>query len=102
MNITEVRVRKVQREGKLKAFVSVTFDDLFVVHDLKVIEGNKGIFVAMPSKKIPNGEYRDIAHPIKQEARDMIQQRVLDEYERVMADDYVETVPEDELSISEL
>lgn len=97
MNITEVRVRKVQREGKLKAFVSVTFDDLFVIHDLKVIEGNKGIFVAMPSKKIPNGEYRDIAHPIKQEARDMIQQRVLSEYNKAIEEGTAEVMSEEEM-----
>ena len=86
MEITEIRVKPVQREGKLKAFVSVTFDDMFVVHDIKVIEGEKGKFVAMPSKKVPTGEYKDIAHPINQEARDMIQRKVLEEYEKTMAE----------------
>jgi stage V sporulation protein G len=86
MEITEIRVKPVQRDGKLKAFVSVTFDNMFVVHDIKVIEGEKGKFVAMPSKKVPTGEYKDIAHPINQEARDMIQQKVLEAYEKHQAE----------------
>ena len=64
MNITDVRVRKVAKEGKMKAVVSITIDDEFVVHDIKVIEGEKGLFIAMPSRKATDGEYRDIAHPI--------------------------------------
>ena len=64
MEITDIRVRKIAKEGKMKAIVSITFDDEFVVHDIKVIEGEKGLFIAMPSKKASDGEYRDIAHPI--------------------------------------
>ena len=69
MQITDVRVRKVAKEGKLKAVVSITMDDSFVVHDIKVIEGDMGPFIAMPSKKTLDGEYRDIAHPINSETR---------------------------------
>ena len=72
MQITDVRVRKVAKEGKLKAVVSITMDDEFVVHDIKVIEGEKGVFIAMPSKKALDGEYRDIAHPINSETRERI------------------------------
>ncbi len=81
MQITDVRVRKVAKEGKLKAVVSITMDDEFVVHDIKVIEGEKGLFIAMPSKKTLNGEYRDIAHPINPETRDRIQKIILESYE---------------------
>ena len=70
MNITDVRVRKIAKEGKMKAVVSITLDNVFVVHDIKVIEGEKGMFIAMPSKKASDGEYRDIAHPINSETRD--------------------------------
>ena len=80
MQITDIRVRKVSSDSKMKAIVSVTFDGEFVVHDIKVIEGEKGLFIAMPSRKIVNGEFKDIAHPINSEARDKIQQAVLDEY----------------------
>ena len=73
MNITDVRVRKVAKEGKMKAVVSITIDDEFVVHDIKVIEGEKGLFIAMPSRKATDGEYRDIAHPINSATRDRIQ-----------------------------
>lgn len=66
MTITDVRVRKIAKEGKMKAIVSITVDDEFVVHDIKVIEGDKGLFIAMPSKRSADGEYRDIAHPISQ------------------------------------
>lgn len=68
MNITDVRVRKIAKEGKMKAVVSITLDNVFVVHDIKVIEGEKGMFIAMPSKKASDGEYRDIAHPINSAA----------------------------------
>lgn len=71
MNITDVRVRKVAKEGKMKAVVSITIDDEFVVHDIKVIEGEKGLFIAMPSRKATDGEYRDIAHPINSATRNM-------------------------------
>ena len=75
MNITDVRVRKVAKEGKMKAVVSITIDDEFVVHDIKVIEGEKGLFIAMPSKKAMDGEYRDIAHPINSGTREKSSQR---------------------------
>ena len=84
MNITDVRVRKVAKEGKMKAVVSITIDDEFVVHDIKVIEGEKGLFIAMPSRKAADGEYRDIAHPINSTTRDRIQTLVLDKYQAVM------------------
>ncbi|WP_395028433.1 septation regulator SpoVG [Robinsoniella sp.] len=85
MNITDVRVRKVEKEGKMKAVVSITIDDEFVVHDIKVIEGEKGLFIAMPSRKASDGEYRDIAHPINSQTRDRIQGIILDQYEAVVA-----------------
>ena len=81
MQITDVRVRKIEKEGKMKAIVSITIDNEFVVHDIKVIEGEKGLFIAMPSRKAADGEYRDIAHPINSETRDMIQTIILDKYE---------------------
>ena len=84
-NITDVRVRKVAKEGKMKAVVSITIDDEFVVHDIKVIEGEKGLFIAMPSRKATDGEYRDIAHPINSATRDRIQRIILDKYDEVMA-----------------
>ena len=85
MNITDVRVRKVAKEGKMKAVVSITIDDEFVDHDIKVIEGEKGLFIAMPSRKATDGEYRDIAHPINSATRDRIQRIILDKYDEVMA-----------------
>lgn len=84
MQITDVRVRKVAKEGKMKAVVSITIDDEFVVHDIKVIEGEKGLFIAMPSRKASDGEYRDIAHPINSETREAIQKIILDKYEAVL------------------
>lgn len=86
MRITDVRVRKITKEGKMKAIVSITIDDEFVVHDIKVIEGEKGYFIAMPSKKSVDGEYRDIAHPINSETRDSIQKIILDSYEKALED----------------
>ncbi len=83
MKITDVRVRKITKEGKMKAIVSITMDDEFVVHDIKVIEGEKGLFVAMPSKRAADGEYRDIAHPINSETREEIQRIILEEYAKV-------------------
>ena len=80
MNVTDVRVRKIIPDGKMKAIVSITLDDMFVVHNVKVVEGRNGLFVAMPSIKTPDGEYRDIAHPINSEAREAIQNAVLDAY----------------------
>ena len=84
MNITDVLVRKVAKEGKMKAVVSITIDDEFVVHDIKVIEGEKGLFIAMPSRKATDGEYRDIAHPINSGTRDRIQTIILEKYQEVM------------------
>lgn len=84
MKITDVRVRKVAKEGKMKAVVSITLDDIFVVHDIKVIEGDKGLFIAMPSRKSADGEYRDIAHPINSETRDWIQKTILEGYEKAL------------------
>ncbi len=80
MEVTDVRIRKVLDEGKMKAIVSVTLDDAFVVHDIKVVEGQNGLFVAMPSRRTPNGEFRDIAHPINASARARIQDAVLEAY----------------------
>ena len=87
MNITDVRVRKISKEGKMKAVVSVTIDDEFVVHDIKVIEGDKGLFIAMPSRRAGDGEYRAIAHPINSETREMIQNIILEKYETVLEED---------------
>ncbi len=84
MKITNVRVRKITKEGKMKAVVSVTLDDEFVVHDIKVIEGEKGLFIAMPSKKSTDGEYRDIAHPINSSTREKWQQEILDAYDKAL------------------
>ena len=87
MQITDVRVRKVAKEGKLKAVVSITIDDEFVVHDIKVIEGEKGMFIAMPSKKAMDGEYRYIAHPINSNTRERIQSTILEKYEQALAEE---------------
>ena len=87
MKITDVRVRKVLKQGKMKAVVSITFDNEFVVHDIKVIEGEKGLFIAMPSKKSADGEYRDIAHPINSDTRQQIQTMILDAYEKAAGED---------------
>lgn len=84
MQITDVRVRKITKEGKMKAIVSITLDDEFVVHDIKVIEGEKGLFIAMPSKKATDGEYRDIAHPINSGTRESIQRIILEKYEKAL------------------
>ena len=86
MNITDVRVRKVAKEGKMKAVVSITIDEEFVVHDIKVIEGEKGLFIAMPSRKATDGEYRDIAHPINSSTRDKIQTIILEKYQEAVAE----------------
>lgn len=87
MDITDVRIRKVNKDGKMKAIVSVTFDDEFVVHDIKVIEGDKGFFIAMPSRKTGDGEFRDIAHPITSETRNKIQAAILESYEEIIAEE---------------
>ena len=81
MQITDVRIRSVEKEGKMKAVVSITIDDEFVVHDIKIIEGEKGMFIAMPSRKAADGEYRDIAHPINTATRERLQSMILSKYQ---------------------
>jgi stage V sporulation protein G len=83
MEITDVRLRRVNTEGRMRAIASITIDNEFVVHDIRVIDGNNGMFVAMPSKRTPDGEFRDIAHPISSTTREKIQQAVLAEYDAV-------------------
>ena len=80
MHITDIRIRKTERDGKLKAVASVTIDEEFVVHDIKIIDGEKGMFIAMPSRKTTDGEYKDIAHPIKSSTREEMQRLILDKY----------------------
>ena len=80
MQITDVRIRKIEKEGKMKAVVSITSDEEFVIHDIKIIEGEKGMFIAMPSRKTAEGEYKDIAHPIKSSTRELIQNLILQKY----------------------
>ena len=87
MQITDVRVRRIAKEAKLIAVVSITIDEEFVVHDIKVIEGEKGLFIAMPSKKALDGEYRDIAHPINSGTRDRIQRIILEKYEEALEEE---------------
>ena len=84
MQITDVRIRRVEKEGKMKAVVSVTFDDAFVVHDIKVIEGQDKLFTAMPSRKTPDNEFKDIAHPINSEMRELLEKSILDKYNEVV------------------
>ena len=85
MQITDVRIRRVEKEGKMKAVVSITIDEEFVVHDIKIIEGEKGLIIAMPSRKAADGEYRDIAHPINSGTRERIQKLILEKYEETLA-----------------
>ena len=85
MQITDERIRRVEKEGKMKAVVSITIDEEFVVHDIKIIEGEKGLFIAMPSRKAADGEYRDIAHPINSGTRERIQKLILEKYEETLA-----------------
>ncbi|CDZ74981.1 Stage V sporulation protein G [Peptoniphilus sp. ING2-D1G] len=87
MNITDVRIRKLPDEGKMKAIVSVTFDDQIVIHDIKIIEGAESLFIAMPSRKLPNGEFRDIAHPINSEARKMVEDAVFAKYDEILKEE---------------
>ena len=87
MKITDVRIRKIAKEGKMKAIVSITLDDEFVVHDIKVIEGEKGLFIAMPSRKTTTGEYKDIAHPINSQTREQIQEMILREYQQALTEE---------------
>ncbi|MBS6610086.1 MULTISPECIES: septation regulator SpoVG [Peptoniphilus] len=101
MNITDVRLRKLPTEGKLKAIVSVTFNDEFVLHDIKIIEGNESLFLAMPSRRLSNGEYRDIAHPINSEARKELEDAIFKEYYEVKEkldseeEKFEESIPEE-------
>lgn len=83
MQITDIRVRKINSEGRMKAIVSVTFDDSFVIHDIKVIEGQDKLFIAMPSRKTPEGEFKDIAHPINAETRESLHSSILAKYQEV-------------------
>jgi stage V sporulation protein G len=85
MNITDIRIRKIEKEGKMKAVVSITIDDVFAVHDIKVIEGEKGLFIAMPSRRNAEGEYRDVAHPINSETRQHLQELIMNKYEQMLA-----------------
>ena len=84
MQITDVRVRRIEKEGKMKAVVSITIDEEFVVHDIKIIEGEKGLFIAMPSRRAADGEYRDIAHPINSDTRERIQRLILERYQETI------------------
>lgn len=95
MNITDVRIRKIATEGKMKAIVSITFEEEFVIHDIKVIEGQNGLFIAMPSRKTPDGEFKDIAHPINSATREKIQKAILDEYEKVRSSEIQEVSTEE-------
>ena len=87
MEITDIRLKKVTKEGRMKAIVSITLDNEFAVHDIKVIEGEKGLFIAMPSRKAADGDYRDIAHPINQTTRERIQSLILAEYDKALLED---------------
>ncbi|RRD93798.1 septation protein SpoVG [Clostridiales bacterium COT073_COT-073] len=84
MEVTDVRIRKIDKDGKMKAIVSITFDNAFVVHDIKVIEGKKGLFIAMPSRKSLDNEFKDIAHPINPEMRNLLQDLVLEKYQETL------------------
>ncbi len=90
MQVTDVRVRKIAKVGKMKAVVSITLDDVFVVHDIKVIEGAKGLFIEMPSRRAADGEYRDITHPINSETRAWLQDLILDAYEKALVEGFEE------------
>ena len=92
MTITDVRIRKIASDGKIKTIVSVTFDNEFVVHDIKVIEGQNGLFIAMPSRKTPDGEFKDIAHPINTDTREKIQNSILEAYEKAKLEEDSEEV----------
>ena len=90
MEITDIRIRRIEAEGKLKAYVTVTFDDCFVVHNVKVIEGKNGAFIAMPSRKTKTGEYKDVAHPINSDFRGALQDKILEAYESGQNNEEVE------------
>lgn len=87
MEITDIRIRRVEAEGKLRAYVTVTFDDSFVVHNVKIIDGRNGAFIAMPSRKTKTGEYKDVAHPINSDFRGKLQERILEEYTTQLDDE---------------
>ena len=87
MQITDVRIRKIAADGKMRAIVSITFDNEFVVHDIKIIEGQNGLFIAMPSRKTPDGEFKDIAHPINTDTRERIQSAILEAFEKVKSEE---------------
>jgi len=89
MQITDIRIRRVTAEGKLKAYVTVTFDESFVVHNVKIIEGESGTFIAMPSRRTKSGEYKDVAHPINTEFRTMLQDQILNAYEQGEGEEHV-------------
>ncbi len=93
MEITDVRVRKINKEGKMRAIISVTFDNEFVVHDIKIIEREQGLFIAMPSRKTAEGEFRDIAHPINMATREKIQKAIFEKYEQALAEMKDEETP---------
>ncbi len=90
MEITDIRIRQIAQEGKMKAVVSVTFDNCFVVHDIKIIEGADKLFIAMPSRKTPDGEFKDIAHPINVEMRERLQQSILEKYQTTLVEQQLE------------
>lgn len=87
MEITDIRVRKINTEGKMKAVVSVTFDNSIVVHDIKIIEGQEKLFIAMPSRKTPDGEFKDIAHPINSQMREYLESTILAKYEATLSEE---------------
>lgn len=86
MNITDVRIRRISNDGKMRAVASITLDDVFVVHDIKIIDGQNGLFIAMPSKKMSDGDFRDVAHPICSEMRNQIKELLLQEYEKMVSE----------------
>jgi stage V sporulation protein G len=92
MEITDVRIRKVDVEGKKKAVASVPFDNAFVVHDIKIIESQNGLFIAMPSRKTPDGDFKDIAHPINAESRERLQTAILEKYESTVAEQQIAAI----------
>lgn len=93
MEITDIRVRKINAEGKMKAVVSVTFDNAIVIHDIKIIEGQEKLFIAMPSRKTPDGEFKDIAHPINAQMRQSLEDAILEKYETALAEEMTEENP---------
>ncbi|MBE7027726.1 MAG: septation regulator SpoVG [Ruminococcaceae bacterium] len=92
MDITDIRIRKINLDSKMRAVVSVTFDNCFVIHDIKVISGGEKLFIAMPSRKTPEGEYKDIAHPIVPEMRDTMEKAILKQYNAALAEETLEAL----------